>query len=143
MSVLVLYDGWQTLATFGGVAVVIIAPTLALAVAHFFAEAVDEHASRGRPLHAQEWRQLIVDQLQVFLIAVPPLIVLGIGWISPLSPLGTIEVLLWTGCLTLVALAVAAAHQAGIRGWRLFAAGVLGGVVGLIVISLQIVLKPH
>ena len=143
MSVLVVYDGWQDVATFAGVAIVIIAPTIALAIAHWFAEAVDRHASLGRPLTGREWSQLAIDQGQVLLTAVPPLNILGIGWRSPLTAPSTIVVLVWTGCLTLVGLACAAAYRSGVRGWRLVAAGALGGVVGLVVISLQVLLKPH
>ena len=143
MSVLAVYDGWAELTTFVGVALVILAPIVALAVAHLFAEAMEEHYHRQRPLTRTEWSQLAVGQLRIFVAAIPSLVVLAIGWVSPLDARSTITVLLWTGVLTLVFLALAAASRAGIRGWRLAVAGLSGGVVGLIVISLQILLKPH
>ncbi len=143
MSVLVVYDGWESLTTFGGMAVVIIAPILALAVAHLFAEAMDAYATLRRPLVAHEWRRIVLDQGPWLFAAVPPLVILGLGWISPLDARSTIVVLLWTGLATLVVLAAVAGYRAGFRGWRLAVAGLSGGVVGLIVISLQIVLKPH
>jgi hypothetical protein len=143
MSVLAVYDGWAELATFVGVALVILAPLVALGAAHLFAEAMEEHYRRQRPLTGAEWRHLATEQLRILVAAVPPLLVLAVGWVSPLDPRGTIEVLLWTGVATLVFLSLVAGRRAGIRGWRLAVAGLSGGVVGLIVISLQILLKPH
>ena len=143
MSVLVVYDGWQDLPTFAGVAAVIVAPMLALAAAHLFSEGIEEHVRVQRPLTRAEWGRLALDQAQVLLVAVPSLLVVGIGWLSPLGTRSTIAVLLWTGVVTLVVLAVVAARRAGIRGWRVLVAGAGGGVVGLIVISLQVLLKPH
>lgn len=143
MSVLVVYDGWADLTTYAGVAGVIVGPILALAVAHLFSEVFELHFRHQRPLTAAEWRRLVADQLHLMLAAVPPLVVLGIGWLSPLDERGTISVLLWTGMATLMGLSYLAARRAGFRGWRLLVACLSGGVVGLIVISLQIVLKPH
>ena len=143
MSVLAVYDGWAELTSFLGVAVVIVAPLLALAVAHLFSEAIEEHYRLQRPLTRAEWRRLALGQLKILVAAVPPLVILGIGWISPLDERSTIAALLWTGVATLVVLSLIAARRAGIRGWRLGVAGLSGGLVGLIVISLQVLLKPH
>jgi hypothetical protein len=143
MSVLAVYDGWAELTSFVGVAVVIVAPLVALGVAHLFSEAIEEHYQQQRPLTRSEWRRLALGQFTILVAAIPPLVILGVGWISPLDERSTIAVLLWTGVVTLVALSVVAARRAGIRGWRLAVAGLSGGAVGLIVISLQVLLKPH
>lgn len=143
MSVLVVYDGWDQLASFAGAAVVVLGPTVALAAAHLFSEALDEHADHGRPLTAAEWRRLSANQLQVLLAAVPPLFMLAVGWLSPLDPRSTITVILWTGVFTLAGLAAIAGRRAGFRGWRWLAAAISGGAVGLFVVSLQVLLKPH
>ena len=143
MSVLAVYDGWAELTSFVGVAVVIVAPLLALGIAHLFSEVIEEHYLLQRSLTRAEWRHLVVGQLTVLIAAVPPLVILGIGWVSPLDPRSTIAVLLWTGVATLVLLSLVAGWRAGIRGWRLGVAGFSGGLVGLIVISLQVLLKPH
>jgi hypothetical protein len=142
MSVLVVYDGWGDLTTFVGIAAVVIAPVLATAIAHGFSEALDLVAHLRRPLRAHEWRHVIVDQVHLLLVAVPPLVVLAIGLVTPLDPRGTVAVMLWSGLATLVALTALAAWRAGLRGWRLLAAGAAGGLLGLVVIGLQIVLKP-
>lgn len=143
MSVLVVYDGWEDRATFIGVVAVILGPILALAVAHFFSEVLQEHSTHERQLTGSEWRAILRNQLQIFLAAVPPIIVLGAGWISPLDARSTIELLLWTGVATLVGLGALAGYRAGLRGWRWLVAAASGGAVGLLVVSLQILLKPH
>jgi hypothetical protein len=142
MSVLVVYDGWGDLTTFAGIAAVVVAPVLATAIAHAFSEALDLIAHQRRPLRAHEWRHVLADQVHLLLVAVPPLLVLGLGFITPLDPRGTVAVMLWTGFATLVVLTALAAWRAGLRGWRLLAAGAAGGLLGLVVIALQVVLKP-
>jgi hypothetical protein len=143
MSVLVVYDGWEQLTTFIGVAVVIIGPILALAVAHFFSAVLHAYAERQRPLSGRELLAEAAHQAPVMLAAVPSLIVLGLGWISPLDARNTITLIVWTGAATLIALAALAGRRAGLRGWRLIAMALSGGLVGLMVISLQILLKPY
>ena len=143
MSVLVVYDGWEQLASFAGVALVIVCPTLALGAAHLFSEAVHAHAELERPLTRAEWGRLSANQMQVLFTALPPLVVLAVGWVSPLDAHDTIQVLLWTGVLTLVGLAAIAGRRAGFHGWRWIIVAMSGGAVGLFVISLQILLKPH
>jgi hypothetical protein len=143
MSVLAVYDGWQDLATFAGVAVVIVGPLLALSLAHLFGDVLHAHAELRRQLTAAEWRQHARDQISWFVAAIPPLVVLAIGWVTPADVLGTIALVLWTGVVTLVVLSGIAAHRAGLRGWRWGAATATGGLIGLIVIGLQLLLKPH
>lgn len=143
LSVLVVYDGWQELATFLGVVAVIVAPVLAMIAAHFFAEVLDDHARLRRPLTRAEWRGHTRRQMSPLLSTLPPLLVLGIGWVSPLDVLSTIAILIWTGVATLMVLAGVAAARAGYRGAHLGLAALAGAGIGLIVVSLQIVLKPH
>ena len=143
MSVLAVYDGWQDLATFAGVAAVILGPLLALSVAHLFADVLHAHSELRRPLTAAEWRHHVRDQLSWFAAAVPPLIVLAIGWISPADVVGTIALVLWTAVVTLIVLSGIAGSRAGLRGWRWWAATASGGLIGLMVIGLQVLLKPH
>jgi hypothetical protein len=97
MSVLVVYDGWGQLASFAGAAVVILGPTLALAAAHLFSEALHAYAEHERPLTAAEWRRISTDQLQILFAALPPLLVLTAGWLGRLEARSTIIFILWTG----------------------------------------------
>jgi hypothetical protein len=116
---------------------------VALAVAHLFSEVMQAYAEVQRPLTGQEWRTQLKDQVQLLLAAVPSLLVLGIGWRSSLDERSTVTLLVWTGAVTLVGLAGWAGYRAGLRGWYWILAALSGGLVGLLVISLQIVLKPH
>lgn len=143
MSVLVVYDGWGSLQSFAGIAIVILAPTLAIMVAHVFADVLHLQVEHHRLLDQGQLTAVLRDQLPILLAAVPPLLILLVGWLTPMDALNTISVLIWTGLLTLVALTAFSAFHAGVRGWRLIAWAVAGGLVGLIVISMQILLKPH
>lgn len=143
MSVLVVYDGWSTLTTFFGIVMVIVGPVLALAVAHWFADAMAWHFELQRTLRRSEWVAVAGRQIDVLLAGVPPLLICLIGWISPMDARSTIAVIVWTGVATLIAFSVLGAVRAGVRGWRLIAAGAVGGLIGLIVLGLQVVLKPH
>ncbi len=143
MSVLVVYEGWASLTSFFGTALVIIAPIVALLLAHYFADLMSLHVEVGRPLRRAEWMGLAGREVGILLAAVPPLTILLIGWLTPLDAVSTIKVLLWGGVASLMFLAAVAASQAGYRGWRLAVASAMGGVVGLVVISLQVLLKPH
>jgi hypothetical protein len=143
MSVLVVYEGWAGLATFLGTAVVIVAPTLAIVAAHYLADVMALHVHLQRPLIRTEWVGLVGHQTGIALSAVPPLVIVLIGWISPLDAVSTIAVLLWTGVVTLMFLSWISARKAGYRGPALAVAAVLGGAVGLVVISMQVLLKPH
>jgi uncharacterized protein YndB with AHSA1/START domain len=142
MSILVVYDGWASLTTFGGIAIVIIAPTLAVLLAHLFADVLHLQAEHRRLLDRGQLGALLRHQLGIVFAAVPPLVILLLGWITPMDALNTISVLIWTGMVTLVGLTAFSAYHAGLRGWRLVAAGVAGGLVGLVVISMQVLLKP-
>ena len=142
MSVLVVYDKWGELTTFVGTALVIIGPILAIALAHGFSEALHDMSEAGRPSPAPNGVTCCWRRHQVLLAAVPPLLVVVVGYISPLDAESTITVLIATATVTLVALAAFAAYRAGLRGWRLLVAACVGGLIGLVVVSLQILLKP-
>lgn len=143
MSVLVVYDGWASLTTFTGIALVIAAPTLALLLAHLFADSLHLQSELRRPLNAAEWRRLLGHQANILLAAAPPLVILLVGWATPADALATVTLLLWTGVVTLIGLTSFSGYRAGLRGWRLLVSALIGGLIGLIVISLQVVLKPH
>jgi hypothetical protein len=53
MSVLILFEGWERLATFADVALVILGPIVALAVARLFSEEMQAYAELQRPLTGQ------------------------------------------------------------------------------------------
>lgn len=142
MSVLVVYHGWDQVETYAEAAAVIIAPILALTAAHLFAEVMEAYSEQQGPLTAAQWWSRLAHQGPLLLAAVAPLTVLTVGWFSPLTVGSTIEILLWTAVVSLLVLAGIAARRAGLRSWRWLVATLCGGAIGLIVISLQVVLKP-
>ena len=140
MSVLAVYSNWQNL-SFAAAALVVVAPVPALAVAHAFSEVMHAHATNQRPMTAREWRSTALHQTQLLLAALPPMIVLVIGRLTP-GTQNVRAVVLGTGVVTLMALAALASRRAGYRGWKWVVASLTGGLIGLLVILLQVVLKP-
>jgi len=144
MSLLVVFDGWGELAGPAGIVIVVVGPTIALAIAHVFADAIGHtiHGSSrpGRHLAAD----LALDALQYLLVAVPPLIALALASaVFHQSPLESIRSMLVLGTLSLGFWGGAAGWRGGYRGWALALTVVGGLVVGLVVFAFQLVLKPH
>jgi hypothetical protein len=143
MSVLAVYDGWGEAKRYIGVVIVVLAPTIALALAHLFADVLDFHVRRHRPPSRQDWRHLIGHATQYLLVAVPPLLVLVItGFIPSVDLRGSITSMLIFSALSLGFWGWIAGRRAGLTAWRLAAAAGAGLLVGLIVIGTQILFKP-
>jgi hypothetical protein len=141
MSVLAVYSDWDRL-SFARAAMVILAPVVALAAAHYFSEVLHAHAELQRPLTHREWVHVAVRQVQLVLVAVPPLALLCIGRVTDADVERVTLVILTSGSLSLVALAAVAGGRAGLHGWARFWMALAGGVVGVLVIGVQILLKP-
>jgi hypothetical protein len=144
MSILVVYDGWGELKGPGGIVIVVVGPTIALAAAHVFADVIGHTIHHGSGPGRHMIRDLGLDFLQYLLVAVPALLVLFI--VSVLlhqSPSESIRSMLLFGALSLGVWGGVAGWRGGARGWRLALAITAGLVVGLIVFGFQLVLKPH
>ena len=72
-----------------------------------------------------------------------PLDDLAIGRITSLGTADALPAVEVTGMITLAFLSALASRQAGFRGAWLALGAIAGGLIGLTVIALQIVLKPH
>lgn len=142
MAVLSAYSGWTDL-SFVAAAVVVISPVVAVCLAHAFSEVLHEHAARRRALTTVEWVSVGRRQMHLLLAVVPPLGVLAIGRITSLGTADTLPAVEVTGMMTLAFLSALASRQAGFRGAWLALGAIAGGLIGLTVIALQIVLKPH
>jgi hypothetical protein len=144
MSVLAVYDGWGETKRYIGVVIVVLAPTIALALAHLFADVLDFRVRRHRPPNGREWRHLLEHALQYLLVAVPPLIVLVVtGWIPGIDLRGSIFSMIVFSALSLGFWGWLAGRRAGLRAWRLVSAAGAGLLVGLVVIVTQVIFKPH
>ena len=140
MSMLAVYKGWGDL-SFLAAGFVIVAPVVALGVAHAFSEVVHAHAALARPLTAHEWRAAGAHQLHLLLAALPPFVVLVFVRATGFGVSNVRAFILLVGVVTLMALAAVAGRRAGYRGGGLVLTALAGGLVGLIVISLQLVVK--
>jgi len=140
MAELGVYGGWDKLSYAAG-ALVVLAPVLAIAIAHAFSQVLHEHATHERRLTGAEWRFTVWRQLHVVLAAAPAMAILALGRLTPVGMSHVRMLVLATGTFTLVGLASLASRRAGYQrvGWLL--ASAMGGVIGLVVISMQIVLK--
>jgi hypothetical protein len=144
MSVLAVYDGWEDRKRYVGVVIVVIAPTLALAMAHLFADVLDFHVRRHRPPTRHEWWVMTEHATQYLLVAVPMLLILVVtGFIPSVDLRGSITCMLAFAILSLGWWGWIAGRHAGLRGARLLAASCAGLLIGVIVIGMQILLKPH
>ena len=140
MAELAVYGGWDTLSYAAG-ALVVLAPVFAVAIAHAFSQALHAHASHARRLTGAEWRSTVWRQLHVVLAAAPALVILALGRLTPLGMVHVRALVLMTGTLTLVGLATLASRRAGYQRSQLLVAAGAGGLLGLLVISVQVALK--
>ena len=142
MSVLVVYKGWKDIRGYFGVAVVVIGPALALALAHLFAEVLEDHVHLRRPLRRAEWRSAVASAAVFLMIVVPPLALLLVGRVFSIELRTTVYLMIWMGVASLAFWGWLAGRRAGLAGLRLVASSGAGLAIGLVVVALQLVLKP-
>lgn len=144
MSVLTVYDGWADLIKPAGIALLVVGPTVALALAHTFAEGLDYTVEHGRGISWDRAKFLIGEFLQFVMVAVPPLVVLAVtAWVLQKPPRECLRSMLVLGVLSLGFWGALAGWRSGMRDWRLLVSTVLGLGLGLVVFAFQLVLKPH
>ncbi len=144
MSILVVYDGWQELKGVAGIVIVVVGPTIALGVAHVFADIVQHQVHHGRGQRREELVELFWEFIQYVLVAVPALIALLVASrVFNQSYSDSIRSMLYLGTASLGFWGGLAGWRSGYRGWRLLLAIAAGLCVGLLVFAFQLVLKPH
>jgi hypothetical protein len=140
MAELGVYGGWDQLSYAAG-ALVVLAPVLAIAIAHAFSQVLHAHAMNARRLTREEWRFAVWRQSHVVLAAAPALVILALGRLTPVGMTHVRTLVLVTGTVTLIGLAALASRRAGYHRVQWVLASAMGGVIGLLVISVQVVLK--
>ncbi|GAA4365581.1 hypothetical protein [Nocardioides caricicola] len=140
MAELGVYGGWHSLSYAAG-ALIVLAPVLAIAIAHAFSQVLHAHATHARRLTREEWRFAVWRQGHVVLAAAPALIILALGRMTPMGMSHVRALVLVTGTVTLIGMAALASRRAGYRGGPWLLASATGGVIGLLVISVQVFLK--
>ncbi len=141
MSVLIIYDGWQTLRLID-VVLVIVGPIIAMFIGHVFSAALARQIEIGRPLSRAEAATIVGSESRFLLLAVPPVVIVSVLYAFNVSLSGAIRVTLWAEAASLGYWGLVAARRAGLGGWRVFAFVVAGLIVGLVVLLLQVVLQP-
>ena len=141
MSVLVLYDGWESLKLIGVLAV-IVGPVLAMVLAHVFAASIARQVGLERTPTGRERARIVRNESRFLLVAVPPVaIVLALDLVG-LSLGDCIQAVLWVGLISLGFWGGVAGRSTGLTGWHLALSVVAGLLVGGIVLGLQVLLKP-
>jgi hypothetical protein len=144
MSILVVFDGWRELKSPAGIVIVVVGPTIALGVAHVFADVLQHHVVHGRAHRRHEVVELGWDLVQYLLVAVPPLLVFAVSYlVLDREPSQSIQSMLLLGAASLGFWGGLAGWRTGYRGWRLLLAVAAGLFVGMLVFAFQLVLKPH
>ncbi len=139
--VLIVYDGWADL-RLRDVIYVIVAPVLAIFIAHVFSASVVLELELGRRPTRREWITKVRFESGFLLLALPPVAILIILNLAGVSLNDSIRVIIWLEALSLSFWAGLAAHRAGLRGRSLAMAFVAGLVISGIVLGLLVVLEP-
>jgi hypothetical protein len=141
LTVLIIYDGWEQL-RFWDVVTVIVGPIVAIFMGHVFGAALGTRVALGRPLIRQERRAVFVEECRFLLVAVPPLAILVVLAIVGVSYTRIIQVIVFTGVLSLGVWGGVAGRRAGLTGWALVLSIASGLILGGIILVLQAVLQP-
>ncbi|MFZ1116872.1 MAG: hypothetical protein WAN44_13725 [Propionibacteriaceae bacterium] len=141
LTVLIIYDGWEEL-RFWDVVTVIVGPILAIFMGHVFGAALGTRVALGRPLTRHERRAVFVEECRFLLVAVPPLAILVVLTIVGISYTRIIQVIVFTGVLSLGVWGGVAGRRAGLSGWALMLSIASGLLLGGIILALQALLQP-
>jgi hypothetical protein len=141
MTILIVYDGWQTLKLRAAVGV-ILGPVLAIFVAHVFSASLARQAElRRRPGRSEQMR-IIRTESRFLLLAAPALALLIILTVAGVSLSHSIQAVIFLEGASLGFWGFVAGHRAGLTGWPLARTVVFGLILGLLVLVLQVFLHP-
>jgi hypothetical protein len=141
MSVLIIYDGWQHLRLLDVVGV-IVGPVVAMFLAHVFSALVARQVELGRPLERTDYLTTIRSESRFLLLCVPPLVIVSVLFGFGVSLFDAIQVTLWVGVASLGFWGFVAGRRAGYTGWRMVIVVGAGLLIGLVVLTIQVILQP-
>jgi hypothetical protein len=141
MSMLIIYDGWQNLRLVDVIGVVV-GPVVAMFLGHVFSKSVSRQVVLGRSLTRREQADVVRIEARFLLLCVPPVTVISVCVLLGISLSESIRIALWMGVASLGLWCGLAARRAGFTGWRLARSMLAGVIVGLVVLSLQVLLRP-
>jgi hypothetical protein len=141
MSVLIVYDGWETLRLVGVVAV-ILGPIIAMFLSHVFSASIAEQVKLERSLTNNERIAVVRSESRFLLLAVPPAVIAVVLNLAGLSLTTCIRVTLLFGVASLGFWGGLAGRRAGFAGRRLMLAVLAGLIVGVLILTVQVILQP-
>jgi hypothetical protein len=141
MSVLILYDGWRNLRLIDVIGV-IVGPVLAMFLAHVFSALVAREVELERPLRSRDYVDTVRSESRFLLLCVPPVVIVSVLFGLGVSLPDAIQVALWFGVASLGYWGFVAGRRAGFTGWRIVLTIVAGLVVGLVILTIQVILEP-
>jgi len=141
MSVLIIYDGWQSLKLLE-IAGVIIGPVFAMFLGHSFSAAIARQIDLCRVLNNTERVAILRSEGPFLLLCVPPLVLAIALHLAGISLSDSITVIVWVGVASLGYWGGVAGRRAGFSGWRLASTVIAGLAVGGVVLLLQVLLQP-
>ena len=117
-----------------------IAPLFALAMAHAFSDAIDLQIRNGRRLNRHDRRHIASTNLQYLYVAIPPMAIIVLLSLLQLDADDIIGIVQVLGILSLAFWGAYAARMAGLGRWpqTRFALGY--GIMGIIVITVELIL---
>jgi hypothetical protein len=114
------------------------APLFALAMAHAFSEALDIQIRYGRRLTGHDRRHLALTNVQFLVVAVPPIAVMTLLAFLDWDANRIIELVQVLGLISLSFWGAYAARKAGLGAMRQFIFAVNYGLMGLVVILVEL-----
>jgi len=141
MSVLIVYAGWQQL-RFRDVVGVIVGPVLAMFLSHLFAATLARQVELGRAVTGTERARIAQSESPFLLLAVPPVVFVGILTLLGSSLSASIRWLVVLGAASLGYWGWVAGRRSGMSGWRLVLAVAAGLIIGALVLALDVFLQP-
>jgi hypothetical protein len=141
LTVLIVFDGWQTLG-FWQVVAVILGTLVAIFLSHLFGAELGRRVALGRRLTGRERRTVLVQESSVLLLAAPPLLILAVLNVAGVSYTQIIQVIIYLGVFSLGAWGFVAGRRAQLTGWALVASTAYGFFLGAVVLGLRAMLEP-
>lgn len=117
-----------------------IAPLFALASAHAFSDALDLQIREGHRLTRPDRLHIAAKNLQFMYVAIPPIVMLLIFVLLDIDASDAVGFIMLFGIASLFYWGVFAGKKAGLGPWRRVSFGVGYGVMGVIVLMVELIL---
>lgn len=117
-----------------------IAPLFALAMAHAFSDAIDLQIRNGRRLDRHDRRHLVSTNLQYLYVAIPPMAVIVLLSLFHWAANDIVSFVQVLGIGSLAFWGVYAARKAGLGRWPQVRFAVGYGVMGIVIITVELIL---